>query len=200
MIYPQVSGFSDKWLENQAEKNKCSIVMVYVALDKWNDYLTPWPAPGETAKAQPFGGQASEFLRELESEIMPQAEKALGLEEITERNLVGVSLAGLFTLWQWMQSDTFRSIACLSGSFWYEGFIEWFKRQPVPRKDGKAFFLLGTDEPKSKIKAFRSVGENTESIVSALRSDGVDVTFDRVPGNHFADALQRAEIALSNIR
>lgn len=200
MIYPQVSGFSEDWLEKQVEKNNCSIVMVYVALDKWNDYLTPWPEPGETTKAQPFGGRASEFLRGFMTEIIPETDKVLGKEVVDERDLVGVSLAGLFTLWQWMQGDTFHSIACLSGSFWYDGFIEWFKRQPVPKKDGKAYFLLGTDEPKSKIKAFRPVGENTESIVSALRGDGVDVTFDWVPGNHFADALQRAEMALSNIR
>lgn len=199
MIYPAVSGFTAEWLEQQAAKTGSSIVMVYVALDKWNDYLTPWPEPGETAKAQPFGGQASEFLHALVTEIIPRAEVALGLESVTERDLVGVSLAGLFTLWQWAQSDTFRSIACLSGSFWYEGFVEWFERQTIAGKSGKAYFLLGTEEPKTTVKAFKPVGVNTETIVDDLRRDGVDVSFDWVPGNHFADPQRRAEMALSHL-
>lgn len=50
-------------------------------------------------------------------------------------------LSGLFTLWQWMIDDTFRNIICLSGSFWYEGFVGWIRSFEIPRKTGKAYFF-----------------------------------------------------------
>lgn len=197
MIYPALHVFKEDWLETQARKNKCSLVVVYVPIDKWNAYLTPWPEPGETPGAQPFAGEGAKFLKNLQEDIIPQTEKVLGMNLATERDLIGVSLGGLFTLWQWMQSSTFRSIACLSGSFWYNGFMEWFSRQTIPHKQGKAYILLGTEEPKAYIKAYRTVGVNTENIVGALKKAGIAVTFDWVPGNHFANPLQRAEKALA---
>lgn len=199
MIYPQVEGFSEEWLNAQAQTNGCSIVMVYVPGGKWNAYMTPWPEPGETPKSPPFAGDASEFLNMLESEIIPRAEQAMGLAGVAERDLAGVSLAGLFTLWQWMQRDSFRSIACLSGSFWYSGYMDWLGRQAIPPKRGKAFFLLGTDEPKAYIRAYRSVGLNTQATVDALKKAGIDTTFAWLPGNHFSDPMQRAEMALKGL-
>lgn len=199
MIYPLGVGFSEDWLETQAEHNTCSIVAIYVPFDKWNDYLTPWPEPGETRKAQPFAGEGSTFLRTIQTEVIPKAEEVLGIKDVAERDLIGVSLGGLFTLWEWMECDTFRSIACLSGSFWYMGFIDWFSKQTIPHKQGKAFFLLGTEEPKSHIKAYRSVGVNTEEIVTDLKKAGIDTTFEWVPGNHFANPMERAERAFSHL-
>ena len=196
MIYPLVNGFKEDWLKTQARKNKCSLVLVYVPLDKWNDYLTPWSEPGETPDAQPFAGEGATFLETLQDDIIPQTEKVLGINLVTERDLVGVSLGGLFTLWQWLLSSTFHSIACLSGSFWYTDFMDWFDKQTILHKKGKAYFLLGTEEPKANIKAYRSVGVNTENIVDALKKVGIGTTLDWVPGNHFANPLPRAEKAL----
>lgn len=197
MIYPDVNGFSDDWLKMQAAKHDCSIVVIYVALNDWNNCLTPWPEPGETKGAEPFGGKAADFMTAIQSMIIPETNKALVISEVSERNLIGVSLGGLFTLWQWMKYDTFNSIACLSGSFWYNGFIEWFEKLSAPQKTGHAYFLLGKDEPKSKVKAFRPVGVNTELIVSKLKADGISVKFDPVDGDHFANPIQRAESALN---
>lgn len=199
MIYPSVSVFTEDWLREQAEKCSCSIVMVYVGFNDWDNLLTPWPAPGVPKSSAPFKGEATEFNNLLTERIIPEAEKALGISEIDERDMIGVSLGGLFTLWQWMQFDTFCSIGCLSGSFWYDGFLDWFEDRRVPQKPGKAFFLLGTDEPKASVKAFRIVGDNTEAIVDRLKSAGIHVEFEWVSGDHFANPLQRAEKALSDL-
>lgn len=198
MIYPAgVSVFSDEWLAQQAFENKCSLVVVYVASEDWDNLLTPWPAPGVPKGSAAFKGLAPEFNHTLISKIIPEAESELGLTEIAERDLMGVSLSGLFTLWQWLQYDTFHSIACLSGSFWYEGFRNWFDRLQIPVKTGKAFFLLGKEEPKSKVKAFKTVGLNTEEIVNQLANHAIAVKFEWVEGNHFANPLERVEKALS---
>lgn len=193
MIYPFVNGFDEQWLQTQSTTRGVSLVVVYIPLNRWNDDLTPWPEPPEAKGFEPFGGDAPAFLDLLIRKIIPECETGLSFKE---RDLLGVSLAGLFTLWQWLDNDTFDSIACLSGSFWYDGFIDWVDNRSVPSKNGVAYFLLGTEEPKAKIKAYQSVGINTETIVKRLESAGITTRFDWVPGNHFANPKPRAEKAL----
>lgn len=196
MIYPALVPFKHEWIREMSDKYKTPIAVVYIPADGWNDMLTPWAEPGETHDSPPFAGKGETTLKILQDQVIPEVEKSLGLENIEERNLIGVSLSGLFTLWQWIKCDTFKSIACLSGSFWYPDFLQWFEKQPIPVKTGSSYFLLGEKEPKAWIKAYRSVGVNTETIVKDLQSHGIPVTFQWVPGDHFADPTGRAEHAL----
>ena len=199
MIYPAVVPFKHEWLAEESEKFGVPIVVIYIPAAGWNNMLTPWPEPGETKDAEPFGGDAAETWKVIREKVIPEAEKALGINEVEERDLIGVSLSGLFTLWQWLQNDTFTSIGCLSGSFWYPGFMKWFDKQTIPEKKGKAYFLLGDKEPKAWIKAYRSVGVNTEAIVTKLKEKGIQVAFEWVPGDHFADPSGRAVKALGSL-
>lgn len=194
LIYPGIEPFEDKWIEKMAGELKVSLAVVYIPAGDWNDVLTPWPEPPESKGFPPFGGKGQEFLNTLQNNIIPEIEKMIN--HVKYRDLMGVSLSGLFTLWQWMKCDTFRSIASLSGSFWYEGFMEWFEGISVPAKTGKAYFLLGEEEPKAHIKAYQSVGINTEKVVDKLKESGIQVVFDWVPGNHFSRPVHRAEKAL----
>ena len=196
MIYPEMSVFSERWLGDRASKYRCAICMLEVPGDRWNDWLTPWPEPGEAPGEPPFAGKAEEFLAIIIDRVIPFVEKELMMQEVVERDLIGVSLGGLFTLWQWAECDLFNSIGSLSGSFWYEGFVEWFEKQTFTGKTGKAYFLLGTEEPKSKVKAFQTVGKNTTEVVKSLKTQGVVVEFDWVPGNHFSNPDKRADKAL----
>ena len=98
-----------------------------------------------------------------------------------ERTLTGVSLSGLFTLWQWINNDTFDNIISLSGSFWYEDFVAWIKRQTVPSKKGKAYFLLGDMEAKTKVKAFQPVQTDTVEIVDYLHDKGSTIILSWYP-------------------
>ena len=205
MIYPALEQLEDRWLERMAELHKIHVAIVYVPAEDWNNALTPWPEPPEAKGFDPFGGDASKFLDLLQKEIIPAVESKV---KITSRDLLGVSLSGLFTLWQWMICDTFRNIASLSGSFWYHGFMDWFDgklpslqslRQETPDCKGKAYFLLGEEEPKARIEAYQSVGKNTLHVVEKLKNAGIDVTFDWVPGNHFSRPVHRAEKALDNL-
>ena len=196
LIYPAIKSFPDGWLENMASEFNVTLAAIYIPAGEWNNSLTPWPEAGETPASPPFGGQAEIFLGKLKTDIIPAVEKAAGLTGVSRRDLIGVSLSGLFTLWQWLLDDTFHSIGCLSGSFWYAGFMDWFNARSIPRKQGSAYFLLGTEEPKAYIKAYRTVGTNTVGIVNRLQSAGIPTTFQWVPGNHFADPLPRAMRAI----
>lgn len=192
ILYPV--DMLEGWLEQAIEYYKTSIVVVR-GMD-WNNSLTPWPAPGEPKGSPDFKGDAQEFLTLLTTKLMPLIEGELELSPNVERTLVGVSLSGLFALWQWMSGNTkFKSIASLSGSFWYDGFLDWFDKQPLPKTGGKAFFLLGELEKDTKVKAFQSVAKNTAAIVERLSAGGIDTHFEWVPGNHYADPIPRLDSA-----
>ncbi len=191
ILYPM--DMLGAWVEPAAERYGATIVVI-TGMD-WQNVFSPWPAPGVPAGTPDFKGESPEFLKLLQQKVIPQVESALGIADDAERSLVGVSMSGLFALWQWVVCDTFANIASLSGSFWYEGFLNWFKSHMEPGKTGKAYFLLGDQESKSKVKAFDSVGVNTQEIIALLRDRGVDVEFQSVPGNHYSDPIPRLEKA-----
>ena len=183
------------WIERAAQEYDTTIVVV-TGMD-WQNVFSPWAAKGVPKGSPDFKGESPQFLKQLQQQVIPSVESSLGISNDATRTLVGVSMSGLFALWQWMVCDTFANIASLSGSFWYEGFLDWFMNRPVPAKSGKAYFLLGNQESKSKVKAFSSVAENTEQIISRLSTAGIDVEFQSVPGNHYSDPIPRLDKAFS---
>ncbi len=195
ILYPM--DMLEGWIEPAAEKYDTTIVVI-TGMD-WQNVFSPWPAPGVPKGTPAFKGESPEFLQLLQQTVIPQLEHSLGMAPDVERTLVGVSMSGLFSLWQWMVCDTFTNIASLSGSFWYEGFLEWMKSRPIPAKSGKGYFLLGDQESKSNVTAFNSVGENTQEILALLRAAGIDTVFQSVPGNHYADPIPRLNSAFTDI-
>ena len=181
------------WIEPAARKYGVTIVVV-TGMD-WQNVCSPWPASGVPKGDPDFKGESPEFLKLLQEKVIPQVERELGMSPNVERSLVGVSMSGLFALWQWMVCDAFRNIASLSGSFWYEGFMKWMKALTIPARSGKGYFLLGDQESKSKV--FGTVGQNTQEIITLLRNAGIDVEFQSVPGNHYSDPIPRLEQAFT---
>lgn len=193
ILYPM--DMLGEWLEPAARKYGITIAVI-TGMD-WESVFSPWRAKGVPNGSPDFKGESPEFLKLLQQKVIPEIEAAAGISEDAERSLVGVSMSGLFALWQWMVCDTFANIASLSGSFWYEGFLDWMKNRPIPKKSGRGYFLLGNQESKSNVKAFNSVGVNTEEIVALLRNAGIDVEFQSVPGNHYSDPLPRLDKAFA---
>lgn len=202
ILYPM--EMLGEWVPWAAEQYGTSIVCL-TGMD-WDDDLSPWPAPGEPPGSPDFRGLAADFLRTLTHKVVPAAEKALGIAGLSaispqlstiSRTLVGVSMSGLFAMWQRFQSPLFPTIACLSGSFWYPGFADWVGRQAAPSPLGRVYMLLGKKEPESPVRAFRSVGDDTQRILSHLQSLAVPCHFDWVPGNHYAHPLPRLDRAFA---
>lgn len=193
ILYPM--DMLEEWATAAPLRYSTNIVVI-TGMD-WQNVFSPWPAPGVPKGTEDFKGESPAFLKTLQQQVLPQIEQMLGLDSDVERSLVGVSMSGLFALWQWIECDTFTNIASLSGSFWYEGFLSWMKSIAIPAKSGKGFFLLGDREAKSKVTEFNSVGENTQAIISVLRGAGIDVEFKSVPGDHYSDPIPRLESAFS---
>lgn len=194
-----LSPFDDlgEWAEEAA--GRYGLAIAVVSQMDWDNDLTPWPAKGVPAGSPDFEGRAPEFLKLLTGTIVPAVERRLGISRGTERTLCGVSLSGLFTLWQWLLCDEFRNIISLSGSFWYEGFAAWAESRAVPAGKGRAYFLLGNKEAQSPVPQFRPVQTDTETIVNYLKAKGISATFELVPGNHYQNALPRLDRAFTRM-
>lgn len=193
ILYPV--DMLDGWLATASEKYGTTIVVI-TGMD-WENVFSPWPAAGVPKGSPDFKGESPQFLTLLQQTVIPQIESELHMDKDVVRTLVGVSMSGLFALWQWMVCDTFTNIASLSGSFWYDGFLDWMKGLDIPHKDGKGFFLLGDQESKSKVKAFDSVGVNTSEILNMLKNAGIKTEFESVPGNHYSDSIPRLDRAFT---
>lgn len=183
------------WIEPAAQRYGATIVVI-TGMD-WQNVFSPWPSKGVPKGSPDFKGESPEFLEHLQQKVLPQIENQLGINANAEKTLVGVSMSGLFALWQWMVCNTFGNIASLSGSFWYDGFVDWMKSRPMPAKDGRAFFLLGNQEANSKVKAFSSVADDTDEIIGLLRKAGINTEFESVTGNHYSDPIPRLDKAFA---
>ena len=180
------------WLEEVVQKYPVNIVAISGM--KWNDALTPWKAPALNPKEEDFKGRAKDFLASLLGDIFVNTEQSLRLHH-PKRHLIGVSLAGLFAVWASTVTNKFESVASISGSFWYDGFVEWFKEQEL--KTDRYFLSLGDKEVKAKNERLASVGSCTESILQIIQDKSKEVTFITDDGNHFEFFKERIEKAIS---
>ena len=174
---------------------KYGVSIVIIPDVNWNDDLTPWPAKGVFKKAKPFGGQAAAFLDKLTREIIPEAEKHLGIEK-PERTILGVSLSGLFAVWSVFNTDAFTNIISISGSLWYDGFVDWMKHNTPSPEIRKVCMLLGEKEKFAKEKRMAMVEECTHTAANILKEKScADVFSELVEGTHFSPILPRLERA-----
>ena len=198
MILPQgIKGDLSVGLESLSKKYGVSIVVIEDV--DWNDDLTPWPAEGVFRKAKPFGGHAVGFLDKLTHEIIPATEKQLGIDE-AERTILGVSLSGLFVVWSMFETVVFSNIISISGSLWYDGFVEWMEKQTPSPLVKKVCMLLGEKERLAKDKRMATVEEKTIAAVDVIKTKSrADVMFELVEGTHFSPIMPRLERAFEMV-
>ena len=161
----------------------------------WEEDLTPWKAPG--LKTGEFSGKAQYFLEMLKGDLFFNLEISLQIKK-AERSLVGVSLSGLFAVWASISMPLFSSVGSVSGSLWYDGFLEWMKEHTDTVTE-RYYFSLGKKEKDGKNKRLASVEETTLEAVDLLKSVGKEVTFEYNEGNHFGPLIERIEKAINAI-
>ena len=182
-----------QWLESMATRHEGNFVVISGV--NWEEDLTPWKAPG--LKTGEFSGKAQYFLEMLKGDLFFNLEISLQIKK-AERSLVGVSLSGLFAVWASISMPLFSSVGSVSGSFWYDGFLEWMKKN-TDTVTGRYYFSLGNKEKDGKNKRLASVEEATLEAVDLLKSVGKEVTFEYNEGNHFGPLIERIEKAINAI-
>lgn len=138
ILYP-MDDMLTHWIESAAVKYGTTLVVV-TGMD-WQNVFSPWPAKGVPQGSPDFKGESPEFLKLLCNKLIPEIESSLDIHE-PERTLVGVSMSGLFALWQWMECDTFKNIASLSDHFGMTVFLNGLSRIQFPGRAERHSFCL----------------------------------------------------------
>ena len=182
-----------QWLISMAEKHSANFVIISGV--NWEEDLTPWKAPG--LKGGEFDGKARYFLDMLKTDLFFNLEASMRIVK-PERSILGVSLSGLFAVWASLNLPLFSAVGSVSGSLWYDGFLEWMKEHTDTVTE-RYYFSLGDKEKDGKNKRLASVEEATLEAVDLLKSVGKEVTFEYNEGNHFGPLIERIEKAITNL-
>lgn len=186
VIYlPVVMGDGSDVYDRCQELDCPPFTLVAIGGLDWNRELSPWACDGTVRDAEPFGGQASEFLDGLLNQIIPQVESSLPCPPIW-RGIAGYSLAGLFSLWALWQTDVFDRAASASGSLWFPGFIDYAHEHTMPNAPDAVYLSLGKKETKTPNRMMRHVLDDTRAMEALLVERGILTTLELNPGNHFA--------------
>lgn len=169
--------------------------LVFLSGMDWDRDLSPWPAPPLYPKEEPFGGRADDFLADLLTKIIPEIEMAMPAKPC-DRQLAGVSLAGLFAVYAACRSEAFSRIASISGSLWYDGLTDFLTSHAPSPALTHAYFSLGSKEKNVRNARMRTVETCTATIAALWQSKGIRTYFELNPGNHFADGPLRILKAL----
>ena len=180
--------------------------LVFINCPNWNRDLSPWPAPACFRGGEPFAGEADRYLDKLLTVFLRRVELNIPLpvSELDDptppffasRALVGVSLAGLFSLYALYRTDLFSMCASVSGSLWYDGFGDFISSHTMPARPEKIYLSLGDREEFTKNPRLRPVGEATRAASAHFASLGIETKLEMNPGNHFADPVPRLIRAL----
>lgn len=161
-------------------------VLVTVVETDWNHDFSPWAAKRVFKKEKDFGGGANDFLKELCEDIMPEVEKSIGASQF-KRGLVGYSLAGLFATYSIYNCDKFNFFGSISGSLWFDGFLDYIKEREINTKLEKAYFSLGQKEKETRNPRMAVVEDVTIEIANIFQEEGIGSLFELNDGNHFTE-------------
>ncbi len=165
---------------------------VLVAIDgvEWEAELSPWPAQKAFRGGIDFTGKAEEYLQELCEIILPSVEGSFNLTP-RSRSIAGYSLAGLFAVYALYKTELFHSAASISGSLWYDDFLDYMKENRPCKLPERVYFSLGDRESITNNQRLSKVEQCTREAEQLLSRLGTKTTFELNPGNHFADVTER---------
>ena len=191
IVLNNYSGNGASVLENLEMLNCPDCNLLVVGNLNWDHDMTPWYCPPLSENDTPCTGGADEYLDLLLTEIIPRA-KELIKGEPSFLGIAGYSLAGLFAIYAMYRTDIFDRVASMSGSLWFPDFKQYCFEHKIKRKPDKLYMSLGDKEAKSRNKVLMTVQDNTEALAVYFKEQGINVTWELNPGNHFKDAAIRS--------
>ncbi|MDE7184759.1 MAG: alpha/beta hydrolase [Lachnospiraceae bacterium] len=151
----------------KTHRPNASFLLAAYETESWNDDFSPWAAEAVFG-TEAFGGKGEDTFKWLAAYCMPYIEAKMC--EIA-RFPVGYSLAGLFSLWVYCKSELFAGAVSCSGSLWYEGWLEYVRKQSIAARNNEREYIyisLGDREHKTKNKRMSAVGDCTKETYALL--------------------------------
>jgi len=133
---------------------KCNYIVYEV--EDWNADFSPWEFT--LNKKMFFSGGGRKTLDWLMNDCVPCYEKEYSL--MGKRILCGYSLAGLFSLWAFYESQAFSGVISCSGSLWFGDWINYSESHTAPQ-NSSIYLSLGDREKKARDRIMATVGDCT---------------------------------------
>ena len=95
-----------------------------------------------------------------------------------------------------MSSREFSACACLSGSVWYEGWVEHLRALDFDAEGRFAYFTVGNKERKSRNRVFRTVEDDMAACADTVRAKGGTAVFTVGAGDHLHHIPERCSAGL----
>ena len=153
--------------------------------EDWDSELPPWDAPAVFGN-RPFKGGAEATLKKLETEVIPEIERACGAREDRKFVIAGYSLSGLFALWAGFESSRFDAVMAASPSVWFPGWISYAEKHAVQAK--YVYLSLGDREEKTRNQVMSKVGDAIRTTEAILKDQTTEIMLEWNEGNHFRDS------------
>lgn len=181
-------------LEKSFEKDCEPFYIASIMHTEWESDYTPWPAQAPWKSNELFTGKAGDFFAFLTQKAIPLAESNFSIG--TDHAVLGYSLGGLAALWGSAQDKHFGRCGSISGSLWYDGFMDWLKNHAEEFRNKKVYFSLGRREEKVRNRQLRQIGDCTRNAVRLLKPFAGQITLQWNNGGHFNEPQQRILRAL----
>ena len=170
-------------------------ILLNIKSKDWNSDYSPWSAPALKKNMEAFSGHAPDYLNTLINTIKPFIDKNYNTKADSKNTvLIGYSLAGLAALYSLYKFETFGKIGCLSGSLWYDNWVEFINSNSPLNSETKIYLSLGNSEERSRNKRMSIVGNNTRityDILSKQLTSQENIILEWNDGGHFSAITQR---------
>lgn len=179
----------------------CSaFIALSIMVENWNENFTPWPAPSLAKKSESFKGDAGSYLHFLANTIKPFIDEHYKTKpEPSNTTLMGYSLGGLTAFYALYTIDVFGKIGSLSGSLWYDGWIEFMDSHMPINVFSRVYMSLGRGEEHSRNQRMAKVGNCTRKAALILKEQlefKENLILEWNDGGHFAETSNRFKRAL----
>ena len=187
-------------LESHFGVDCSAFIAISVMVKNWNEDFTPWLAPPLSKKSESFTGGAVNYLNLLANTIKPFIDEHYKTKPAPSNTaLIGYSLGGLTALYALYRINVFGNIGCMSGSLWYDGWIEFMDSHIPANVFSRVYMSLGRAEERSRNQRMAKVGERTRK-ASLLLEEQLEskenIIFEWNDGGHFSDLPNRFKRAL----
>lgn len=151
------------------------LIFVGIATSKRLEDYTPWPAAAIAAERSNFGGKGADYLAFVANELKPYIDgKYRTCSSPEHTGIIGASLGGLISLYAlYLYPEVFGKIGVISGSFWYEGFVEFMAETQLRNKKGRIYMDVGSKEGLGKSNIQKEMISRTKSAYKVLLSKGI---------------------------
>ena len=156
----------------------------------WCRDLSPGRAPHAFRGGEDFSGGADAFLEKLVGEILPETDRLLGGAP-PFRAIGGYSLAGLFAVYALCRTGEFRRAACVSGSLWFDGFMDYLAAHFPENCPERVYFSLGDRESRTNHARLAISADCMAAAERQFAAHGAKTLLEWNRGGHFDHVPER---------